>query len=143
MIAALRTAAASLAAALLALSAPALAADLITGVWVTEDKDAQITISRCGSTYCGKISKFLVPPPDGVNQRDTQNPDPKKRNRKLMGLPVLFGFSEDGDVWRGRIYDPKAGKDYRSVVRRKSASVLEVKGCIGPFCQTQTWRRAR
>ena len=134
---------AALIAGMLGWAAPAFAAQPITGTWVTEDRDAEITISRCGSSYCGKISKFLVPPPDGVDQRDTENPDPKKRNRKLMGMPVLFDFSEDGDVWRGRIYDPKAGKDYRSVVRRKSASVLEVKGCIGPFCQTQTWRRAR
>ena len=134
---------AALCASLFLWAAPAYAADPITGKWVTEDGDAVVTIGKCGSSYCGRISKFLVTPPDGADQRDTENPDPKKRSRKLMGLPVLFGFSEDGDEWRGRIYDPKSGKDYRSVVRRKSASVLEVKGCIGPFCQTQTWRRAR
>lgn len=125
-----------------AASSPALAAEPITGRWMTEDKDAVVTIAKCGSSYCGRISKFLVPPPQGVDQRDTRNPDPAKRSRKLMGLPVLFSFAEDGDLWRGRIYDPKSGKDYRSVVRRQSASRLEVKGCLGPICRTQNWTRA-
>ena len=129
--------------AALAFAAPAAAADPITGNWVTEEKDAVVTIGKCGSSYCGKLSKFLVTPPDGAGQRDVNNPDPAKRSRKLLGLPVLFSFSEDGDVWRGRIYDPKSGKDYRSVLRRTGANRLEVKGCLGPFCQTQKWTRAR
>ncbi|GMM92040.1 DUF2147 domain-containing protein [Qipengyuania sp. MTN3-11] len=126
----------------LASAAPAWAADPITGRWVTEEKDAVVTIAKCGSSYCGRISRFLVAPPQGPDQRDVNNPDPAKRSRKLMGLPVLFSFSEDGDLWRGRIYDPKSGRDYRSVVRRQSASRLEVKGCLGPICQTQNWSRA-
>ena len=65
------------------------------------------------------------------------------RSRKLLGMPVLSGFTEDGDEWRGQIYDPKTGKTYRSIIRRVNASTLEVKGCIGPFCQSQTWKRAR
>ncbi len=138
----IRTAIAAFFASLMLWASPAFAADAITGKWVTADGDAVITIQKCGRTYCGRISKFLVTPPNGADQRDVENPDPKKRSRKLMGMPVLFNFSEDGDLWRGRIYDPKEGKDYRSVVRRKSASRLEVKGCIGPFCQTQMWRRA-
>ncbi len=124
-------------------ASPALAADPINGRWVTQDKDAVVTVSKCGPSTCGKISRFIVAPPEGVDQRDINNPDRSKRNRKLLGLPVLFNFQKNGDVWRGRIYDPKSGKDYRSVVRRKSANELEVKGCIGPFCQTQIWRKAR
>ena len=124
-------------------AAPAMAAEPITGRWITQEGDAVITIARCGNTYCGRISRFIVTPPGGADQRDTKNPDPAKRSRRLMGMPVLFGFSEDGDVWRGRIYDPKVGKDYRSVVSRTSATRLEVQGCLGPFCQTQNWRRAR
>lgn len=124
-------------------AAPAMAAEPITGRWITEDGDAVITIARCGSSYCGRISSFTTPPPDGADQRDVNNPDPAKRSRRLMGMPVLFGLSDNGDDWRGRIYDPKAGKDYRSIVRRTSSTRLEVKGCLGPFCQTQIWRRAR
>jgi uncharacterized protein (DUF2147 family) len=125
------------------LSAPLLAASPIEGRWVTEERDAVVTIAPCGNTLCGRITRFLVAPPDGPGQRDVNNPDPANRDRRLMGLPVLFSFSEDGDLWRGRIYDPKSGNDYRSVLRRRDARTLEVKGCIGPFCQTQLWRRAR
>ena len=138
-----RTVSAAFAIAIASSALPALAADPINGRWVTQDKDAVVTISRCGASTCGKISRFLVAPPDGADQRDINNPDPAKRKRKLLGLPVLFNFKQDGNLWRGRIYDPNDGKSYRSVVRRKSANVLEVKGCIGPFCQTQLWRKAR
>ena len=128
--------------AALALAAPAAAADPIAGRWVTEERDAVVTIGECGAKLCGRISRFLVTPPGGADQRDINNPDRALRTRKLLGLPVLSGFQEDGDEWRGRIYDPKSGKSYRSVVRRLSATRLEVKGCIGPFCQTQIWVRA-
>ncbi|MEL7687061.1 DUF2147 domain-containing protein [Citromicrobium bathyomarinum] len=129
------------AAAIAALAVPALAADPISGRWVTQEKNAIVTIGNCGSSVCGRISKFLETPPDGANQRDVNNPDKSLRSRKLMGLPVLTGLREDGDLWRGDIYDPEAGKTYRSVIRRKGANRLEVKGCIGPFCQTQIWTR--
>lgn len=131
-----------LAAALLFATA-AQAAQPIEGRWITEDGDAVVTVAPCGRTLCGTISRFLVPPPEGAGQRDVNNPDPRLRTRRILGLPVLSGFTEDGDVWRGRIYDPKSGKSYRSVLRRRNANTLEVKGCIGPFCQTQVWRAAR
>ena len=136
----MRVMVASLAAVLLA--SPALAADPVQGRWVTEEKDAVITIAPCGAKLCGRLSKFLVAPPQGLDQRDVNNKDASKRSRKLLGMPVLTGFVEDGDEWRGTIYDPKSGKTYRSILQRKSANVLTVKGCLGPFCQTQTWRKA-
>ena len=132
-----------IAGAALAFSTAANAADPVAGRWKTEDGDAIITIGKCGSKTCGRISKFLVPPPDGLDQRDINNPDPNKKKRKLLGMPVLVNFSEETDLWRGQIYDPKSGKSYRSVIRRKGSNILEVKGCISIFCQTQTWRRVR
>lgn len=127
--------------AIAALAVPALAADPIGGRWVTQERNAIVTIGDCGSSACGKISKFLETPPDGADQRDVNNPNARLRSRKLMGMPVLTQLRQDGDLWRGEIYDPEEGKTYRSVIRRKSASKLEVKGCIGPFCQTQIWTR--
>ena len=121
----------------------ALAAEPITGRWVTAEKDAVIVIAPCGKSLCGTIERFLVAPPQGNDQRDINNPDAAKRKRKLLATtPILSAFTQDSDLWRGQIYDPKSGKSYRSVVRRKGPNVLEVKGCIGPFCQTQVWRRA-
>ncbi len=124
-------------------AAPLLAAQPVEGKWLTEERDAVITIDDCGRTLCGRITRFLVSPPQGADQRDVNNRNPDLRNRKLLGMAVLTGLTEDGDEWRGRIYDPKSGKSYRSVIRRVNASTLEVKGCLGPFCRTQTWKRAR
>ncbi len=135
------TIAASFAALILG-GAPALGAEPITGRWVTEERDAIVEIGRCGSSTCGRIAQFLVPPPQGRDQRDINNPDPDLRKRRLLGLPVLSRFREEDDLWRGRIYDPKSGKDYRSVIRRTGPNRLEVKGCLGPFCQTHIWRKA-
>lgn len=121
----------------------ASAAEPITGRWVTEERDAIVEIKPCGNTTCGTIARFLVPPPDGLDQRDINNPEQRLRTRKLLGLPILTQFREEDTLWRGQIYDPKSGRSYRSVIRRKSANTIEVRGCIGPFCQAQTWRRAR
>jgi uncharacterized protein (DUF2147 family) len=129
--------------AALLVATPLSAAAPIEGRWVTAEKDAVITIGDCGRKICGRISKFLVPPPQGADQRDVNNRNPDLRSRKLLGMAILTGFTEEKDLWRGEIYDPKSGKTYRSVIRRVSPSTLEVKGCIGPFCQTQVWKRAR
>lgn len=131
-----------LAFAALIAAAPLLAAKPVEGRWLTEERDAVITIGDCGKSLCGRITKFLVTPPQGADQRDVNNRNPELRSRKLLGMPVLTGFTEDGDEWRGEIYDPKSGKTYRSIIRKKNAATLEVKGCLGPFCQTQTWKRA-
>jgi len=131
------------AAVLIALPSAANAADRVDGRWVTQDKDAVVTIDKCGAKTCGRITKFLIPPPDGEGQRDIYNPDPELKKRRLKGLAVLSSFVEDGNQWRGRIYDPKTGKSYRSILRRKGPNVLEVKGCIAFFCQTQIWKRTK
>jgi uncharacterized protein (DUF2147 family) len=119
------------------------AAEPVAGRWLTAEKDAVIVIAPCGAALCGTVEKFLVPPPQGNDQRDVNNPDPARRKRRLLGTtPILSAFREEADLWRGQIYDPKSGKTYRSVIRRKGPGTLEVKGCLGPFCQTQVWKRA-
>ncbi len=124
-------------------ASPALAADSIHGNWVTQDRDAIVKISKCGDTVCGRIHKYLVTPPNGVNQKDTNNPNKKLRNRKLLGIAILTGFKPDGKIWRGKVYDPKSGKTYRSEVSLTSQTKLKMKGCIAFFCQGQNWTRAK
>lgn len=129
--------------ATLAAATPALAADPIQGDWVTADKDAIIRISQCGKTVCGRIHKYLVTPPNGVGQKDIHNPDKSLRSRTLLGMAILTGFTPDDDIWRGKVYDPKSGKTYRSEVSLQSANKLKMKGCIAFFCQGQDWTRAK
>ncbi len=121
---------------------PAVAAEAITGKWVTPERDAMIAIRKCGKAFCGTLERFLIAPPGGKDQRDVNNADPAKRNRRLVGTTILSDLKADADIWRGQIYDPKTGRTYTSEVRRKTGGLLEVKGCLGPFCQTQVWKPA-
>ncbi len=122
---------------------PALAADSIHGDWITQERDAIIKISKCGTSVCGRIYKYLVTPPNGTGQKDIHNPDQKLRDRTLLGMSILTGFTPDGDIWRGKVYDPKSGKTYRSEVSLKSTNSLKMKGCLAFFCQGQDWTRAK
>lgn len=127
----------------LALATSAQAAAPVTGKWVTQSKDGVVEIYECGATICGKLAKFLVPPPNGVGQKDINNPNKALRGRTLLGMDILTGFKAVGNEWKGQIYDPKSGKTYRSIVYKGKSGNLVVKGCIGPFCQAQTWTPAR
>ena len=131
------------AAGLLMLPLSAQAASPITGRWVTQSKDGVVEVYSCGENICGKLSKFLVNPPAGPGAKDINNPDKALRSRTILGLNVLTGFKAAGDEWKGQIYDPKSGKTYRSIVYKGKSGNLVVKGCIGPFCQAQTWTPAR
>lgn len=131
------------AAGLLMLPLSAQAASPITGRWVTQSKDGVVEVYPCGEHICGKLSKFLVNPPAGPGAKDINNPDKALRSRTILGMNVLTGFKAAGDEWKGQIYDPKSGKTYRSIVYKGKSGNLVVKGCIGPFCQAQTWTPAR
>jgi uncharacterized protein (DUF2147 family) len=118
------------------------AAAPISGRWVTAEKNAVVEIAPCGATMCGRIIRYLVTPPNGADQKDVNNPNKALRTRTILGMNILTNFKADGDKWRGQIYDPKAGKTYRSVVYKGVSGSLIVKGCVGPFCKTQTWAKA-
>lgn len=129
-------------AAMMTVSAPAYAKASVEGKWVTEDKDAIVEIAPCGSSLCGRIVKFLKKPPT-PNPKDTENPNKSLRSRPIMGMAVLTGFKADDDGFKGKVYDPKSGKTYTSYIKLNSNGTLKMQGCVGPFCKTQTWRRAR
>ena len=126
-------------AALAAAAGPALAAapQPIAGRWVTEDGSALVAIAPCGRHWCGRIERVLKREP-GRPAVDANNPDPALRTRSVIGLPILTGFVAGDGQWDGRIYDPRNGKTYRSVLIREGRT-LRVKGCLGPFCRTQRW----
>ncbi|WP_152414604.1 DUF2147 domain-containing protein [Blastomonas sp. AAP53] len=131
-----------LAAGLLAGAAPVQASASIQGQWYTKGKRAVVTIAPCGANMCGRITRFIEQPKDGVTT-DVNNPDPVLKKRKLVGLPILTGFVADGNKWRGKIYDPESGKTYRSIVGPGKSGTLSVEGCIAMFCQEQVWTPAK
>lgn len=134
--------AAAAAVAVFTIAGTAHAAQPIAGRWLTQDGAAIIQVGPCGGSTCGKIAAVVKPRP-GAPTTDVNNPDAKLRTRPMIGLPILSGFSESGDEWRGRIYDPRNGKSYKSTVTRGANDTLRVKGCIAFLCQTQIWKAAR
>ena len=133
---------AAIAAVALFLAGTAHAAQPIAGRWITEDGSAIIQVGPCGASTCGRIASVVKARP-GAPTTDVNNPDAKLRARPVVGLPILSGFSEADNEWRGRIYDPRNGKTYKSIVTRGENDTLRVKGCVSFICQTQVWKAAR
>lgn len=122
--------------------ATAFAATPIAGRFVTEDGAGIVTIGPCGGSVCGKLTTILRKRP-GAADTDVNNSDAALRKRPVLGMPILSEFTDAGKDWRGKIYDPRNGKTYKSIVARNADGTLAVKGCIAFFCKTQTWRPAK
>jgi uncharacterized protein (DUF2147 family) len=86
-------------------------------------------------------------PATGKPVTDAQNPDPKLKNRPLLGLVFMQGFKyDDENKWDdGKIYDPESGKTYSCYMKMASANAMEVKGYIGfsLIGKSQTWTRVK
>lgn len=124
----------------LAVAGTAHAAEPIGGRWLTDDGKALVTIGRCGAVVCGHITRILAPTPNGP-PIDSRNPDPTLRKRPVQGIEVLSDFTDHGKDWRGRIYDPEAGRWYKSIVAREPGG-LRADGCILFICRSQHWKPA-
>lgn len=115
----------------------------ITGVWLTEIKDAKIEIYQESKQYYGRVV-WLAEPNDkeGKPMVDEKNPDASLKNRPIIGINILISLvSNQHGEWVGQIYDPKGGKMYTCKVWR-SGSTLKVRGYMGWLYATKTWTRA-
>jgi uncharacterized protein (DUF2147 family) len=134
----------SITAAILMIASPALAADGkdVFGVWKVQSGSALVEIKDCGDgTPCGTLISINAPNPETL--LDDNNPDPELAKKPLLGSRMLWGFEAKKNKWSGgRIYDAESGKDYKSKIQLQDDGTLEVKGCIGPFCQSQIWTQA-
>ena len=111
--------------------------------WRTASGAGTIRIEACGAKTCGRILSGT--PKAGETRFDFRNPNPALRTRTLIGTSILTGFARQADesYKGGTIYNPEDGKTYRSEFKLKADGRLEVKGCVGPFCQIQIWTPAR
>ena len=109
----------------------------IMGKWYTEAGDAQVEIYQQGDKINGKIVWLQ----QGPETKDKHNPDTKLKERKLMGVNILSGLSKSKDKWEGgKIYNPKNGKTYKCTIWLEGNN-LKVRGYLGIFYETQTWKR--
>ncbi|MGE5505088.1 MAG: DUF2147 domain-containing protein [Actinomycetota bacterium] len=127
-----------------AMSPPAFAADP-RGTWLTQDKDAALTIAPCGTKLCGRII-WLQSARDrgGGLRRDDNNPDPGKQSQRICGLVVIQGLEPSGpNTWAGSVYNPEDGKTYHGTVTVLSNDALRVRAYLALpiFSKNQTWMR--
>lgn len=122
-------------------------ADDIIGIWFNEPKTGKIEVFRNGDKYYGRIV-WLKEPLDekGKEKVDKENPDPEKRNVKVMKLVMLRNFhydAEDNNYQDGEIYDPKVGKTYKCKMKLLDKNNLDVRGYIGipALGRTEHWVR--
>jgi uncharacterized protein (DUF2147 family) len=138
---------------LLSASFALAAADGVTGTWKTADGEALIEIYPCGTKICGRVAWLRDPcfPADdqegmaGKPRTDRKNPNPEQRNRRVIGLQIMEGFTRDGDNrWvQGTIYDSDTGSSYRSRLTLIAPNRLELHGYIGIplFGRSSVWTR--
>ena len=111
----------------------------VLGKWYTESGDAQVEIYQAGDKLNGKIVWLEK----GPETKDTHNSDEKLRSRKLLGVNILSGLTKKSEKWEGgRIYNPKNGKNYTCSIWL-DGNQLKVRGYIGMFFETQTWKRKK
>jgi uncharacterized protein (DUF2147 family) len=130
---------------ILVLSAgPACAADPVEGEWIPQDGGSKVRISGCpdkAAELCGVVSWL---PAAKTKDLDGKNPDPAKKKRPILGVPVIFGFKQSapGKWSGGKIYDAASGKTYSGKLSINPNGTLKVEGCVMMICQGQTWKRA-
>jgi uncharacterized protein (DUF2147 family) len=108
------------------------------GEWLVEDGTAHIRIVSCGNALWGVISWTK-----GAPGKDENNPEPAKRNRSVLGIPILINMKPSGDRWDGDVYNAENGKTYSSHINLVSADVLKIQGCVfgGLICGGENWKR--
>ena len=122
---------------LLTAAGPAFAATGPAGEWVVQDHTAVVRISKCGGGYCGFVAK-------GQAAKDYHNPDPRKRNRSVIGIEVMFNMKPTGpNSWSGETYNADDGQVYNGKITLTSPRTMTVEGCVpgGGICGSQGWTR--
>ena len=140
---------------LLASNAGAQNPEVILGKWWNEEKDAHIEIYPCEGKFCGKIIWLKDPnypdnDPKGMGGKprvDRENPDLSQRERPILGMNIVWGFTPSGEnLWEGGfIYNPRDGKTYKCKLTLETADKLKVRGFIGVSLigKTNVWTRLK
>ncbi len=130
---------------LLALTASAQSE--ITGQWKTIDDDTGretsiVEIFERNNKMYGKIVKIFPGPKD---QKDPVcekcDKDDPRYGKKVMGMEIILNLKKDGDEYSdGTVLDPKNGKVYDCKAWIEGSD-LKIRGYLGPFFRTQTWKK--
>ena len=128
----------------------------VMGTWLTASGVAQVRIGPCpdpaNGPICGLVAGLVNPKgPDGNAvapdmATDYRNPDPALRTRKVIGMPLIWGFKKTADpnaFEDGHIYNGENGKTYNANISLQPDGKLRLRGYVGTpmFGETQLWTR--
>jgi uncharacterized protein (DUF2147 family) len=119
-------------------TSPALADSTPIGEWMVKDGYGTVRIDNCAGKMWGIIAWEKVA---GV---DNENPDPAKRGRPSLGVPILLGMAPTRpNKWEGEIYNTENGKTYSGNISLIDDHTLQLEGCLFPnfLCGGQKWTR--
>lgn len=116
--------------------------DDILGRWMSIDKRVAVHIYHEGSLFKAKVIWFEEQLGSGMtmNSRvDLNNPNPKLRNVKVIGMDILEGlnYNSKSQHWEnGRIYDASSGRTWDASAEINESGQLCVRGywkwkCLG------------
>lgn len=126
-------------------------ADALLGIWLTEEKNSQVEITKApNGQFVGRIVWLNEPlDEDGKPKTDKENPTASLRNQRLLGLQILKGFTYDANKkeWSGgTIYDPDNGKTYSAFMKLDGNNTMVLRGYVmgmRMLGRNSTWTRER
>jgi uncharacterized protein (DUF2147 family) len=124
------------------------AADVPSPIGLWKNEDATFEIFENDGKLSARIVALREPKtPEGKEKTDIHNPDQSKRDRPIIGLVFMSGFSRKSDTrWdNGTIYDPKTGGTYSCFMELVGPDKIRVRGFIGISLigRTDVWTRAQ
>jgi uncharacterized protein (DUF2147 family) len=128
----------------------------VMGTWLTASGIAQVRIGPCpdaaSGPICGLVVGLINPKgPDGNAvapdmATDYRNADPALRTRKVIGMPLIWGFKKTADpnaFEDGHVYNGENGKTYNANISLQPDGKLRLRGYVGTpmLGETQLWTR--
>ncbi|MDX1904950.1 MAG: DUF2147 domain-containing protein [Thermonemataceae bacterium] len=119
----------------------------IEGVWETTDdetgeKKSHVKMYKTQSgKYAGQVVKILQESrKDAVCDKCSDY----RKGKPIQDMVIVIGMKEKNGEWSGgEILDPKKGKIYGCKMWLDGSNTLKVRGYLGPFYRTQTWKRVQ
>jgi uncharacterized protein (DUF2147 family) len=118
--------------------------DRIHGVWLNHLENVKVEILQRDGKFFGKIVWIDIPEDVDINfPTDKNNPDPKLRSRKIMGLEMMTDLKYANGIWEdGKLYSPKKGQTVDCKLEISDDNqTMYVTASKGWFSKTLEWTR--
>jgi uncharacterized protein (DUF2147 family) len=123
---------------------PQSESERIEGVWLNHLENAEVEIFQRDGKFYGKNVWIDIPQNIDINfPTDKNNPDPKLRDRKIIGLEIITNVDFSNGVWQnGKLYSPKNGQTVDCSLKISGDNqILYVTVSKGFFSKTLEWTR--